>query len=340
VGCPDLFEELIDWRILSANELECTKDDFFLCTVSLADILTRNGITKLGDDAVAEWWDDWYIFAIVDEDGNTKYGLCKMREQENDGGDNDNPGVSVSFAAFNEKILLNCIELQTKDAITELHQYLPMVINVDSLLPNGLNSHDKTIVNYFADETTDGAFLIAKTYVKIIANTREDGKIFFSNLYKKNLERIKELNTLLILYPTNPLYWSERAQLLRIPSGIENIEKEDGIKIYNEAEEYISIGDQEHLSEGAQCIILALFAGTISFPSFAAEVQFHAEETISDRAQMQEWYTRAVKADMSVEIKYEVPLFEEYYNLESEMVKIQANNYNDYINPGSNDDNK
>ena len=106
VGYPELFNTLIDYRILSATHVDYTDDGFFISTKQLSLMLISKGILELPKDEagtkfrnVANYYDDWYLFA-VENNGETKYGLYKMREIETDEHDGNTPGVTVSFIAL------------------------------------------------------------------------------------------------------------------------------------------------------------------------------------------------------------------------------------------------
>ncbi len=149
IDFPDLFKDFVFDNTIALSNVKYTDDGFFLVTDPLSTILTRNGIGYLSENVdtndvtnVTAYYDDWYIFAIQ-SDSILKYGLCKMREQENDyvkgSSDFDDPGVTISFINLDENIIMNCIESATKQNTYNLLQALNKVTGP------GVYEHDEGI---------------------------------------------------------------------------------------------------------------------------------------------------------------------------------------------------
>ena len=341
VGYPDLFNTLIDSRTLSATYLDNTDDGFFIMTTSLARILASKGIVQLPKDIggtafnnVYNFFDDWYIFGI-ESDGVEKYGLCKMREQEYDkpdGGDGDAPGVTISFVGLNVNKLNTCLNERTMENKYNLYQHLKEV--VENVLPNSVNSHDVDIVNYFADVKSDAPYLIAEKFINVIAQTTKDGCISLSDIYEENLEEIKEIEQELKEIQPYLVQYADlvlkKNQLIRIPNALKRINERAGYSIYDEETGCIWIENKSQLSEDEKYAILVAFAGTETFNSFAAEVEFHADAINGLLGDIEKWYSHAVRADMSLDNDYDYSFFERYYDLESSLVQAQAKEHGGY----------
>ena len=95
-------------------------------------------------------------------------------------------------------------------------------------------------------------------------------------------------------------------------------------------------GDWEssNLSLYEKQAILTCFTGNVTFNSFAAEVQFHAEALYDWKADIpfigNEWYSRALRADMAIGEEYESGQYDEYYDLESDIVQDQIAIHGEY----------
>ena len=111
---PSVFSALVEEELLNFNHIKFTDDDFYIITKSLSYILNNAGISSLinlSNESIlccSGYYDDWYIFAVPSNSGYT-YGLYKMREQESDSYDNNDPGVTISFIEFNTTLLMECI---------------------------------------------------------------------------------------------------------------------------------------------------------------------------------------------------------------------------------------
>ena len=68
----------------------------------------------------------------------------------------------------------------------------------------------------------------------------------------------------------------------------------------------------------------------MTFNSFAAEVEFHADAVNSWESIFDQWYERAVRADMAIGEEYESGFYDEYYDLNSSIVVAQRNTHGGY----------
>lgn len=101
---------------ISLCDLRATDDGFVICTKPLSDIMNSMGIfdTELSQENnndVQSYYDDWYLYGVLDDSQKTTYSFIKMREQENDYkkdfADLDDPGVTISFIEFDINLLNN-----------------------------------------------------------------------------------------------------------------------------------------------------------------------------------------------------------------------------------------
>jgi len=350
VGYPDFFESMIDDGLFTADTLDNTDDGLFISLVPISTILNANGIYELPDKAdntsftnVLAFYDDWYIFSVVNST-TTKYGLYKMREQESDEKDNadntvadgDDPGVSISFIEFDISALKNIFNgAPTSSALYNLYSCLDEVIRppVKGFSGDGFgfNLHDTDITEYFSDTNSDGAYLIAEKYITFIIENEcnEDGIIDMPNAYTLILEDIDfYLNELtgVNLYDDYVVYCSNQLhRLRRIPNALNSINLEAERNIFDSTNKTLTILNKNNPTSCEKRAILVSFAGNATFNSFAAEVEFHADELDTLMSLLLDWYEAAIKADMSIAEGSNNDFFDKYYDLESDIVQAQAN---------------
>lgn len=291
---------------ISADNLELTDDGFVMCTKSLADILMEMGIkdtniTNAVDD-VKKYYDDWQLYAVKENDGKYTYSLLKMREQEEDKGDNDDPGITISFIKFDINALsdLGKKNGQTKANIDAFDAAVDKVVSdTDGA------KHDDILQKYFAETKSDAPYLIVDKYIEKIANTSKDNKIVLPNLLNEDQQRVIEaLNEL-----------NERA----------------GQKIYDPDNNCLNIQDSSSLTAEEKYAILAAYTSNVTYNSFAAEVEFHSNALVDWRRNIpiigkSYWYNSAIRADMAIGEEKEsnvVAGFDDYYDLDSDMVQSQ-----------------
>ena len=90
----------------------------------------------------------------------------------------------------------------------------------------------------------------------------------------------------------------------------------------------ITVQDKNNLTIHEQHAILACFTGNVTFNSFAAEVEFHAECTENIASNIV--YSSAIRADMALGETYMRGSAEPYYVLDSEIVQGQVAAHGEY----------
>ena len=185
------FDDLIIRDLITTDNILSTDDGFYMCSKPLSDIMIQAGVTTFvnnnGDDkSVSIYYDDWYMYAI-EENSEFTYGLLKMREQENDEGDGDDPGVTISFIEFDTSILYTCLDNNTLQNINNLIDEIDRVVRL-----NG-QTHNDIIRNYFIKPESKASYLVAQQYINHIASFVENGYIDAPNSYIDLLEYIDDL---------------------------------------------------------------------------------------------------------------------------------------------------
>ena len=343
VGFPDMFENFINTNNITADNLDLTDDGLFLTTTPISTILLNNGINYLpdGDTSpldVNKYYDDWYVYAVKDG-SNVKYGLYKMREEENDqnpdgddttDADADDPGVTISFVAFDGDLLAGCcLYYEMDEKKYELYQALTKSIGPDEYF------HSDILAGYFADASSDGAYLIAEKAINFFANCFSGNVI----IAPQNLtDMFVEYEAL--LDDPNPdeddLEWCRRVpealDLIntnaKIDSGNNELEIFREVSYPSGTYYTITVQDKNNLTIHEQHAILACFTGDVTFNSFAAEVEFHAECTENIASNIA--YGSAIRADMAIGETYMRGFAEPYYELDSEIVQGQVAAHGEY----------
>ena len=281
-----------------------TGDGFWMSRKSVADILLEKNIRTFPNDQgelreCGLFFDDWHLYAI--EDGTWIYSLVKLREQERDReegriGDGDTPGVTVSFIAFRPEILMQCLESPTMENRRAMNREINRVVSVKG------QSHHPALKAYLEKTESLGAYLIAEEYVRKIASLAVSGQIPTPDAYQK-------ANT-----------------GSRLPAFIEKNNAHAGYTVCDHRA--IFIRDPAQLNPFEKLAILATYTADVSFPSFAAEVQYHAcFLTAPARIPIpflgHSIYDSAIRADMTIddcELEGPAP----FHNLESRWVRRQA----------------
>ncbi len=319
VGYPELFDTLIDSGCITVSTCDSTGDGFYLSTTSLYKILYKKHIYSLPMDAqgtnirpVANYYDDWYLYAV--EDGETvTYGLYKMREIESDGYDGDNPGVTVSFIELDRDALLECFSSNTVVNRYNLLQAL------DKVTGPGKQTHNDILVKYFNSHYNDGGYLIAEKYVAFISSFTKNGELKVHKILKSGIGRLD-----------------------RVLEALEQRNTSFGKTIYDFENNVIYIENVNNLQWYEKVTILACFTSNVSFNSFAAEIDSHAEfigvgemvETVKkiiSEKKILNIYESSIRADMSItdEEGY-ADLYDPYYDLSSSIVQWHINAHGYY----------
>lgn len=299
---PRLFNVLYNNYYISILDVKSTTDGLDILTCSLAEIMKNAGTYTLYDGgnhlSVDNFYDDWYIYAI-ETDAAPVYGLYKMREQENDDGDNNDPGVTISFIEFDCDLFFSFLfdpyDLVTQKELSDHINYVVASLNFESH-----NVHNNAIKNYFSNAENKGAYLIAEEYVKYIGSLAHSGYINTPNNYKTldSDHRVKQE--------------AERRNQLAQYDLITN--------------EKIYISSELSLTTHEKYAILLTHTANVNFNSFAAEVVFHARALTDMFSGLDWYYNAAIRADMAIgeEEEYVLGLGDDYYDLESSLVREQV----------------
>ena len=287
-----------------------TSDGFWMSRKSVADILIDKNIRTFPNDRGEErecglFFDDWHLYAI--EDGGWVYSLVKLREQEHDKeqgriGDGDTPGVTVSFISFQTEILTQCLEAPTFEKRQALNREINRVVSFRG------QHHNPMLKAYFEKTESMGAYLIAEEYVRKIASLAENGRVPTPDAYQK----------------------AKKGS--RLPTFIEQNNAAAGYTVCDHR--FIFIRDAGHLNPFEKLAILAAYTADVSFPSFAAEVQYHAcFLTAPARIPVpflgHSIYDSAIRADMTIddcELEGPAP----FHNLNSRWVRRQVECHPEY----------
>ena len=290
-----------------------TEDGFWMSRKSIADILLERDIRTFPNDQgqlreCGLFFDDWHLYAI--EDGDWVYSLVKLREQEHDReegriGDGDTPGVTVSFISFRTEIFTQCLAEPTVENRRAMNREINRVVAARG------QRHHPALKRYFEKTESMGAYLIAEEYVRKIALLAENGRIPTPDAYKKAKNGS------------------------RLPAFVEQNNARAGYTVCDH--QFIYIRDPEHPNQFETLAILAAYTADVSFPSFAAEVQYHAcFLTAPARIPIpflgHSVYDSAIRADMTIddcELEGPAP----FHNLNSHWVRRQAQCHPEYSLP-------
>lgn len=317
---PEKLQQLLSEGYIDQNDILKTSDGFWLAYKSLADILLEKDILDFpGTDGkrllCSRFYDDWFIYAVPDEDDYT-YSLLKLREQENDSengflADGDTPGVTISFISFKSGILFECIKNPSDENRIRLDEEINRVVAYRG------QHHHKALKKYFADAKSEGAYLVADTYVKHIASFSQNGCLDVPKHYKEIAERH--------VLCKNSARWS------RIPIFIELLNRKAGHLICDNEKIYIK--NKEKLTEYESAAILAAHTGNTSLYSFGAEVEYHARFlTVLAEIRIpflkKSIYDSAIRADMSIgdaEFQGTAPFYREKSRIVKRQYKLHLN---------------
>lgn len=279
-------------KYLESGELIYAQDGFGLVTVPVSRLLERAGIRELPAQAGGTlparlYYDDWHLYCLP----RGRWGLVKLREQEHDGGDSDDPGVTVSFIGFDLPVLARCLEATTPEHCASLRKELHRVTAQRG------QRHSTDLKAYFLDPRAQGPYLIAGAYVRKLRACAGDGPLPI---------------------PRNC------AALLKTPGGkrLARFLQENNTR----AGRTIFDGSHLHL-EAAPWDALALLAthtGNTSAHSFAAEIRFHA--AFLTMPPLPFLYASALRADMGIHPK-EWLLLCPYYRESSHWVRSQKRHH-------------
>ena len=311
---PNIFLELKKSNYIDSSDILNTADGFWMIHKSLSDILKERNVCDFLDSAnerllCNRFFDDWFLYAVPSE-RDYVYSLLKLREQEHDAedgspADGDTPGVTISFISFDYNILTRCLFDPTDQNRTKLNTEINRVVAYKG------QHHHKALKRYFKNPHSEGAYLVADTYVKTMASFVEDGILTVPEVYNELVQQ--------------SVSYKDSSRLARLPRFIKSLNEKAGALVCDN--EKIFIKNKSDLSEYERLAILATHTGNTSVYSFAAEVEYHAK-FLTPLAKIKipffgrSIYDSAIRADMTVgdtELQGTAP----FYNLNSRIVKRQ-----------------
>ena len=332
---PSVLVDYINNDIVDMNYTEETDDDFVICKTPLSEILSSCGVNNLTDNGtiypVNGYYDDWYIMAL-NRNGKATYGLYKMREQEYDSDDNNDPGVTISFVEFDISKLNDVIYHNTSDT-SDLFNEIQKVVQVPDA------PYSSELQSYFVDVNSDAPYLIAEAYVDKIANSYSISSIPFpthlNDIYDEIDNIDGQIDSIMIsLIPgaqTIATLYSQRQGLSRVPNALTDCNINFGSIIADKNNKVIKISSSKNLDYNEKRAILSAYTADTSFNMFAAEVQAHADYLDDGLlSSIDKWYSSALRADMAIGEEYESGGFDSYYNPHNIRVVAQANVHGDY----------
>lgn len=176
---------LCDMSIENAD-IVGTPDGFYMVNQSLANILATKDVLDFLDSkgerlACSKFFDDWFLYAVPNANDDT-YSLLKLREQEHDTedgspADDDTPGVTISFIAFDAERLLDCLADPSDENRMKLNAELNRVVAYRG------QRHHIALKRYFKNPQSEGAYLVADRYVKTIASYANEAKFDWNEYF-------------------------------------------------------------------------------------------------------------------------------------------------------------
>ena len=236
-GIPKIFQFLLSELCLPGSDLVQTGDGFFLLKRSVADLLAVKDVFDFPDStgkrvACSSFFDDWYLYAVPGEEDDT-YSLLKLREQEHDaqaGADGDMPGVTISFIAFDCRILLACLAAPTDENRKKLNTEINRVVAYKG------QHHHKALKKYFKNPRSQGAYLVADVYTRYIASLAQDHRLEVPVAYKEMAQKSASKNA---------------AKLERLPRFIDELNQTAGCVVCDHEHIYFANKDEPTAQEAA-----------------------------------------------------------------------------------------
>jgi hypothetical protein len=311
---PEIFRHLLSEGCINQSDILQTQDGFRIVYKSLSHILSEKNIVDFPDSEgkrleCSKFYDDWFLYAVPNE-GDYTYSLLKFREQEYDTedgspADGDTPGVTISFISFACEALLACMANPSEENRRKLDGEINRVVARKG------QRHHKALKSYFMRARSEGAYLVAGTYIKHIASFSQNGYLGVPEHYKEIVQQ--------------SISYKKSKKLARLPRFIDALNREAGYTICDNNQ--IFIRNREALTEYESAAILATHTGNTSLYSFAAEVEYHAR-FLTPWAKIKipffgrSIYDSAIRADMTVgDTEFEGPA--PFYQSDSKIVKRQ-----------------
>ncbi|MFV0364226.1 MAG: hypothetical protein ACK5LL_14235 [Suipraeoptans sp.] len=321
----DFYDSLPDGikLYITMEDIVATSDGFVTCTESLAGILYAMGTKKIIVDgkevSIYDYYDDWYLYGIEARNDSFTYSLLKLREQEYDvEGDSNRAGAMISF-----------IEADL-DNLFKFNHVEEFKSEVQRVIRDYSQNHNSTLTDYFKKHESRAGYLIADLYVDKVLSHYSDGRITTEGIkaVHKNIERWERLLYNTIDYKNQSKIKLELNKSKRVPDALREINGNAGYDIYNSKTGEISIKDTSNPTHYEKQAIMATHTGNVNYNSFVAEIQFHAEACESFQNDIpyfgrKLWYRSAMHADMDLGEELESGNYDEYYDLDSNMVKEQ-----------------
>ena len=320
---PKVFRQLQSEGYINLSDILKTPDGFWLIDKSLSDILSEKDIVEFPDSEegqlkCSKFYDDWFLYAVPHETDCT-YSLLKLREQEHDAkdgtpADGDTPGVTISFISFDCDVLLACMANPSNENRRKLDG------EINRVVARRGQRHHKALKQYFMSARSEGAYLVAATYIKHIASFSQNGYLDVPEHYK---EIVQKSNS-----------YKHSNKLARLPRFIDALNQEAGYVVCDNKK--IRINNRENATKFEAAAILATHTGNTSVFSFAAEVEYHAK-FLTPLAKIKipffgkSIYDSAIRADMTVDdTEFEGPA--PFYQEDSKIVKRQSLLHRDSLN--------
>lgn len=311
---PEIFRQLLSEGYINQSDILRTQDGFQIVYKSLSHILSGKNIIDFPDSEgkrleCSKFYDDWFLYAVSDGTDCT-YGLLKLREQEHDTedgspADGDTPGVTISFISFACEVLLACLANPSEENRSRLNEEINRVV-----VRKG-QRHHKALKRYFIDARSEGAYLVADTYIKHMASFSQNGYLDVPEHYKEIVQQ--------------SISYKNSEKLTRLPRFIEALNTEAGYVICDHDKIFIRNREEPTAYEAAA--ILATHTANTSVYSFAAEVEYHAR-FLTPLAKMKipffgrSIYDSAIRADMTIDdTEFEGPA--PFYQADSKIVRRQ-----------------
>ena len=311
---PEIFRILQSEGYINESDVFITSDYFCLIHKSLSDILLKEEIIDFPVSGgkrfeCSKFYDDWFLYAVPDGE-DYAYSLLKMREQEHDAkdsfpADGDIPGVTISFISFRYEALMMCLADPSDENRIRLDDEINRVVACRG------QRHHKALKKYFINSKSEGAYLVADTYIKHMASFSDNGCLDVPEHYKEILQC--------------HISYKKSAKRARLPNFIEKLNQKAGYTVCDNEKIYIK--NKEKPNEYEAAAILATHTGNTSLYSFAAEVEYHAR-FLKALAKIRipffgrSIYDSAIRADMSIG-DAEFQGFAPFYRAESKIVKRQ-----------------
>ncbi len=296
-------DDLYNMGLIDGDDFVSTDDGFHMIKKSMADILSLAGINQLYTSSDYATTESVQInanryFCSVTNTATAHYTLLLLEED----GSSTNAGVQIPFVSLNEDTLVNAISSNLNSDIYSLYLDIRRV-----KLDSGV-SFDSALQQYFGDSRSDGPYLVAEEYVKMVASTCSNGYISA---------------------PINYITYLSGNET-RLSTAIAEMNENSGTTVYDTEMNRILIDDSANLSYYEKCVILATYTGDVTFNSFAAEVVFHSLALKGVLGNIDSMYDSALRADMQTNERYLSGFLGGYHSQYRSLVALQRTYHGEY----------